>query len=200
MNNIASFSKTAMDWKITSYGDIGGFAGYGGKLAHFRFYSPSLNLKMHTILASAGVGVGLNVTPGFLSSVKNALERFFKAKGAATAESSYTALECHRPFSLNDIDGANAGAIDTALAITFGYKVGYCHCSGSKSGPAGGALIFSIPASVDPTFTITAEASSSAGIFISLDGSNLAQIDNSRREREFARRPSDPLVRPAGGF
>lgn len=189
-----------MDWKITSYGDIGGFAGYGGKLSHFRFYSQSLGLKMHTILVTVGVGVGVDVTPGFLSMAKNALERFFKVQGAVSAESNYTALECHKPFSLNDIDGANAGAIDTALAITFGYKVGYCHCSGNPLGPAGGALIFSIPASVDPTFTVTAEASSSAGVFVSLDGSHLAQINNSRREREFARRPSDPLVRPAGGF
>ena len=200
MTDLGSFSKTAMDWKITSYGDIGGYAGYGGKLSHFRFYSQSLNLKMHTILAVTGVGVGVDVTPGFLSMVKSGMERFFKVKGAVSAESSYAALDCHRPFSLNDIDGANAGAVDTALAITFGYKVGYLHCSGASSGPAGGALIFSVPPSVDPTFTITAEASASAGVFVALDGSNLAQIDNSRREREMSRRPSDPLVRPAGGF
>ncbi len=200
MTDLGQFSKTAMDWKITSYGDVGGYAGYGGKLSHFRFYSPSLKLKMHTILMVVGIGAGLDITPGFLSVAKNGIDRFFKIRGAASAESNYSALTCHRPFSLNDIDGANAGAIDTALAISFGYKVGYLHASGAKSGPAGGQIIFSVPPSVDPTFTITAEASASAGVFVAIGGAHLAEINQSRKERELSRRPSDPLVRPMGGY
>lgn len=157
-------------------------------------------MRLNTILLQVGVGVGVDISPTFLSGFNAVYEKFLKTKDAVTAESSYKAITCHRSFSLNDIDGATCGAIDAAVAIPFGYKSGFFHASGSSGGPAGGALIFSVPASVDPVYGFKFETSASAGRFVSLGNQYLAEINESRKQREMSRTPSSPLVRPAGGF
>lgn len=191
------YGKKVNDWKITSLGDIGGFAGPGAKISHFRFYSPTLGKKANTVLIQVGFGVGGEVKLDLPKIVYSLYENLTKAKGAVTAEKNYTQLVCHIPFSLDDIDHANCGNIDTGIAIPFGYKSGFCHASSSD-----GRLMFSVPASVDPIFSVMVkmEASVSAGVFILLENRQYASMAASRREREFARTPSSPLVRPAGGF
>lgn len=195
MTQYSYFSSTATDWKITGYGDVGGYLGYGGKLAHLKFFSPSLKLYLNAVHLQVGLGVGVDISPKFLQHANATYENFLKTKDAYYVESRYTPLICHRPFSLNDIDQARSGSIDTAVSIPFGYKTGFCHVSNDQ-----GALLFSIPASVDPCYGFKFEASMSGGIIYSLGNKYLAAINESRKNRELSRRPSDPLVRPAGGF
>lgn len=195
MADYSYFNLTATDWKITGYGDVGGYVGYGGKLSHLKFYSPSLKLYLNSVHLQIGIGVGVDISPKFLSKANTAYENFLKGKDAVTAEGKYTALVCHRPFSLNDIDQARSGAIDTALSIPFGYKTGFCHVSNDRD-----QLIFSVPANVDPCYGFKAEASASSGIIYSLGNEYLMAINESRKQREMSRKASSPLVRPAGGF
>jgi len=194
MSDLSYFTKTASDWRITSYGDVGAYVGYGGKVSHMKFYSPSLNLRLNTVLLLVGIGAGVDVSPTFLKGANTALENFFKGKDSVNAESGYKTLACHKPFSLNDIDGATCGAIDTAASIPFGYKTGFFHAS------ANGNLIFSVPAVVEPNFGFKLEAAAAAGRFFSLGNQYLAAMNEGRKQRELGRTPSSPLVRPAGGF
>ena len=200
MRDLKKFRQLAADWKITSLGDFGAFAGYGAKIGHYRFYSPSIGIKMHTALILVGVGVGADIAPSFLSGLNSMFDNLTKAKDAAFSESNYAAVDCHRAFSLMDIDGAKASTVETALSIPFGYKTAFFHTSGSPLGPASGALIFSVPASVDPTYGLKAEAAATSGVFIGLDNYHYEAMAQDRQKREMSRRPSDPLVRPAGGF
>lgn len=195
MANQSYFTLTAADWKITGYGDVGGYLGYGGKVSHMKFHSPSLKLYLNAVHLQVGLGAGADISPKFLSQANTAYENFIKGRDAYNTESRYTPLICHRPFSLNDIDHARSGSIDTAVSIPFGYKTGFCHVSNDK-----GLLLFSVPASVDACYGFKFEASMAGGIIFSLGNEYLAAINESRKNRELSRRPSDPLVRPAGGF
>lgn len=195
MTSPSYFSSAASDWKITGYGDVGAYVGYGGKLAHLKFFSPSLKLYLNAVHLQVGFGAGVDISPKFLAPANSAYENFLKGKDAYYTESRYTSLICHRPFSLNDIDQARSGSIDTAVSIPFGYKTGFCHVSNDN-----GALLFSVPPSVDPCYGFKFEASMAGGIIFSLGNEYLAAINESRKNRELSRRASDPLVRPAGGF
>lgn len=127
-------------------------------------------------------------------SIMDALAR---ANTAVKADKNYTALTCHVPFSIDDIDQARCSNIDTGLSIPFGYKSGFCHASS-----ASGQLLFSVPATVDPVFTlmVKAEASASAGVFMVFNNRQAAQMAEFRKQHELNRRPSEPPLRPMGGY
>ncbi len=200
MADYSIFTKCASDWEVTSYGDFGAYAGVGGKIAHMKFRSPILKTSMHTAFVMGGVGVGVEFKLSLFTQLMKAVENIWKSAKSAQAEKNYTKLICHRPFSLDDIDQANAGTAETAFVVAFGYAVGVVHASASSRGPCKGAFIFSIPASVDADYGLKMEAAASGGYFLGLNNKYGAMMADDRWEREKSRKASDPLIRPAGGF
>lgn len=194
MANFEGFKQNANDWKVTSYGDVGGFAGYGGKITHFRFYSPTLKKGLSTVLLEAGLGASIEIEFSFLSSLDSFLQGVFKAKEAATANSNYKQLNCFRAFSMWDIIGAKAGSADASISSIFGLKTSGIWVS------SGGAILFEVPLEVSGSFGVGGGFSFTSGVFVAF-GSEISNVYQMERfQRELRRKPTDQVPRPAGGY
>ncbi|MEZ5308208.1 MAG: hypothetical protein R2684_13765 [Pyrinomonadaceae bacterium] len=196
MANYGRLGMKANDWQGMSYGDISAALEIGFKLAHFRIFSPYLQEKLDTIIIAATVGACLSVDLSFLNNLDSLLGKYTKVKDAATAK--LAPLTCHREFSRYEILGALVATIDTQIASITGVKSGMFVVRDSKSD------LFSIPPDVGNTLGIGIGATGGLGVILGfgpdLVSENVEKINKDRMRREMLRRPSDPLVRPAGGF
>lgn len=194
MANANDLKNTARDWRVTSYGDVAALVGLGGKVSHIKFLSPSLKRSLHTILLEAGVGAELKIDVSFLQKIDCLLSNGFKAKESATAESNYKNLLCLRPFSAWEIIGSKTAAAEASLNSVFGIKVS------AITAFSNGVPIFDISAEVSNTLGIGIGASFTAGVFVGFGGAASSPFTMERYKMEKARKATDMLPKPAGGY
>ncbi len=163
-------SKLTDDWKITSYGDLGAFAGIGGRCSHQKFYSPKLKKGANTIFLEVGVGGGASSKIPDLDTIISILNNLVKVKDGVTAESNYKDLTCHTSFSIADIIGALGDTESAQLVLGDGPKYTRISARGNGLGPAGSALLFTMPVTFlgEKTYGAAAEAAISGGIFFGI--------------------------------
>jgi hypothetical protein len=180
------------DWQVTSYGDLGAFAGIGARVSHHKFYSPKLNKKVNTVFIEVGLGAGVDFKLPQIEKINNAIKLY----DAANAESGYKKLICHRAFSAADISGALGDCESGSLVLGDGCKMIRIAARGNGLGPAGKSLLFTLPVARTPVpgtngqrtaagekgYGASVEASVTAGVFIKLSDDYLR--DHGRRTYE----------------
>lgn len=196
MANFDAFHKKADDWKITSYGDVGVSVGVGGKITHFKFFSPSLKRNFNTVFIAFAPGYSLKLGLDILQNIDSILKNCHKAVEGSKANSNFKPLKCYHTFSCWDIIGAWGGGIETEIASICGMKAGGLHAA------KGSEALFSIPYEVSPSFGLGGGATATIGMFFTVD----PELSNTYRRQQFdiemevRKKPSDPFPRQPGGF
>lgn len=202
MKDYSYLKKMTKDWKITSYGDLGAFAGAGGRISHQKFWSPSLKQGVNTIFLELGFGGGASAGIPEIDNLFSQINNLVKIKDARAAESNYKELVCHCSFSISDIIGAFGDCESGQLVLGDGPKYVRIAARGSGSGPAGSALLFTMPVTFlgEKTYGVAAEASVTSGIFLGVGIQFYNYNMQERFQRELRRKPTDPVIRDSGGF
>jgi hypothetical protein len=197
MANFSSLMTKANDWKAMSYGDVAGFAGFGGKITHFKFHSPTVKKSLNFVLLEIGVGAEIKIGLDFISSLDSFLQNCNRIKEGATANSNYKALACYRAFSLYDVIAARSTSFDTSISSITGLKVSGLWVSSFDLK----YCLFKIPAEVSPALGIGGGASVQGGIFVPFgqEISNVYMLDRYQREKN-RKSAMEQIPRPAGGW
>jgi hypothetical protein len=196
MEDYSYLTKLTDDWKITSYGDFGAFAGVGARCSHQKFYSAKLKKGVNTIFLEVGVGGGASAGIPEIDKIIAQINNLVKVKDARAAESSYKALTCHRAFSIVDIVGALGDCESGQLVLGDGPKYVRIAARGNGFGPAGSALLFTLPVTFlgEKTYGVAAEASVTSGVFLGVGTQFYNYNMQQRFQREKGRTPSSPVI------
>lgn len=194
MANYDAFETKTNDWRITSYGDVGVSFGGGGKITHFKFYSPSLNQNFNTVHIAFAPGFSLKIGLDFLGKIDGILKSCQKTVDGLQANSNFKPLKCYRAFSCADIIMAWGGGIETEIASICGIKSGGLHAA------KGGKPLFSIPYEVSPSFGLGGGATATVGLFFRLGLGNEYWRQQFDIEMQVRKSPTDPFPRQPGGF